>query len=85
MENHGEQVDFHYEAQCNQAALEAEQEQKYQEFLDSLIKEGQYTLFAAYVSCDWLKSLEFRNSKLSALEYMRQIRDKIEDNSQEKF
>lgn len=72
--------DGYYEAQGYAAAAEAEaqQEQEYQDYLGKLLDKGENALFAAYVALDWLKSKEFADSGLSAVEFITKQKDKFQ-------
>ena len=70
--------DGYYEAQCHAAAAEAEaqQEQDYQDYLDKLLKEGKTALFASYIALDWLRSKEFSDSCLTAIQFIEEQKQK---------
>ena len=72
-----ESYDAYYEAECNAAASEAEavENQHYEYYLNCLIENKHFALFAAHIASDWLKSNEFLNSDMNALDF---IKNKIE-------
>lgn len=72
--------DGYYEAEANAAAAEAEaqQEEDYQNYLKKLLEHNENALFAAHVAEDWLMSKEFAESNLTALEYIKKLREKFQ-------
>lgn len=73
-----EQDQHEYEQSLGaQAMAEYEQEMAYYAYLDSLIAGKQYQLHAIQVTLDMLNSLEFRNSGLSAVEFLINKRAEI--------
>lgn len=70
----------YYEAEQASYAAEAEaqQEAEYENYLNKLLERGENALFAAHVAEDWLMSKEFAESNLTALEYIRKLREKFQ-------
>jgi hypothetical protein len=72
-----QEYDGYYEDQCYAAACEAEAEQEYQNYLEKLISEKKYTLYAAEVAIDWLRSEDRAKSKFSDVEFLHHKRQEI--------
>ncbi len=72
-----QEYDGYYEDQCYAAACESESEQEYQNYLDRLITENKYTLYAVEVAIDWLRSEEKAKSKFSDVEFLHFKRQQI--------
>ena len=67
----------YHAAMAAQAEAEAQAMQAYEDYLGKLLDTEQYPLFAAHVAEDWLTSHEFAKSGLTALEYIRKMKDKF--------
>jgi hypothetical protein len=72
------QAEYEYNASmAAQAEAEAQEMQAYEDYLTDLLETKRYTLFAAHVAEDWLTSSEFVNSGKSALEFIREMKDRF--------
>jgi hypothetical protein len=64
-------------AMAAQAEAEAQEMQAYEDYLTDLLETKRYPLFAAHVAEDWLTSSEFAKSGKSALEFIREMKDRF--------
>lgn len=71
-----QEAQAHYEAM--QAEAEAEQYNNHMIFLEGLIKNGQYKLFALHYVQDLLASKEFNESKMSIEEFLLFKKEQLE-------
>jgi len=78
---HFENEQHYNEAMNANAQAEAEymQEMQYQQFLNDLIANREYKLFAIYAALDLLHESEFKNSGLSPQEYLVQKKNELEN------
>lgn len=69
--------DAYYEAENNArlAETEAREQQEYNDYLITLLEKGETALFAAFVALDWLRSKEFIDSGLSAVEFIEKKKE----------
>lgn len=67
----------YHAAMAAQAEAEAQEMQAYEDYLTELLEAKRYPLFAAHVAEDWLTSREFVNSGKSALEFIREMKDRF--------
>ncbi len=77
---HNDNYDGCYEAECDAARAEAEaqQQQEYNDYLGMLLQKGETALFAAEVALDWLRSKEFADSGLSAVQFIAKQKEKFQ-------
>lgn len=75
-----EEADYRAEMEAQaqaQGEYEAEAAHEYEKYLDGLIDNKQYQLFAIEICQDYLNSIEFRDSKLTALEFLSLKKERL--------
>ena len=72
------QAEYEYHASmAAQAEAEAQEMQAYEDYLTELLEAKRYSLFAAHIAEDWLTSSEFAKGGKSALEFIREMKDRF--------